>query len=273
MRNSPQENLQHALSMITSAAEKGADIVCLPELFTTPYFAQYPHRKKEASLFAEKIPGLTTRVLEAAAKENGIAIIGGSIYERDGKRLYNTSAVFSGSGRLLGKYRKVHVPHDECFYEKDYFERGNLGFRVFSAGGAKIAPLICYDQWFPEAARSVALMGADIIFYPTAIGIVKGMRQAEGSWQSAWENVMRGHAIANNVIVAGVNRCGKEGKMGFWGGSFVCNAFGKTIARAGRDEQVLVAKVDLNHSKMVREGWRFFASRRPGQYRRLTKKS
>ncbi|MEK6843184.1 MAG: nitrilase-related carbon-nitrogen hydrolase, partial [Candidatus Micrarchaeota archaeon] len=136
---------------------------------------------------------------------------------------------------------------------------------------AKIGVLICYDQWFPEAARINALMGAQIIFYPTAIGTVKGITQAEGSWQEAWENVMRGHAIANNIIVAGVNRAGVEGNTTFFGGSFVCNAFGKTIARAKGSEEILIAKMDLKHSKMVREGWRFFQNRRTDAYSDLLK--
>ena len=272
MGESPKENLEHALSMISDAAKKGAEIVCLPELFSAPYFAQGEHEEKEAEKFAEKIPGVTTAALSACAKENHITLIGGSVYERDGGKFYNTAAVFGSNGQLLGKYRKMHVPYDECYYEKNYFEGGNLGFKVFGIGKAKVAPLICYDQWFPEAARSVALMGADIVMYPTAIGTVKGIEQAEGNWQVAWENVMRGHAIANGFIVAAVNRCGIEGKMDFWGGSFVCDAFGKTIARAGKGEQVLLAKVDLNHSKMVREGWGFLQNRRPDQYGIITKK-
>lgn len=271
MRESQKENLLHALSMIGEAADKGADIVCLPELFTTRYFAQERRRRKREANFAETVPGPSTMALCESAGKNGIAIVGGSIYEKSGSSLYNTAPIISESGRLLGKYRKVHIPHDECFFEKDYFDEGK-GFRVFPTRHCRVAPLICYDQWFPEAARSVALMGADIIFYPTAIATIRGVEQAEGNWQSAWENVMRGHAIANGIIVAAVNRCGTEGKMDFWGGSFVCDAFGKTIARAGRDEEVVVAKVDLAHSSMVREGWKFLAKRRPGEYGIITRK-
>jgi agmatine deiminase len=265
-------NLRKAVEMAGRAARKGAQVVCLPELFTAPYFAQDARARQEAAAYAEEIPGETTRALSEAARENGIFLIGGSIYEKAGGKLYNTSALFGPDGKMLGKYRKVHIPHDECFFEADYFEPGDLGFRVFDAGKLKVAPLICYDQWFPEAARSVALMGADAIFYPTAIATIKGVEQAEGSWQEAWENVMRGHAIANGISVAAVNRCGTEGKMDFWGGSFVCDAFGKTLARAGNREEVLVAKIDLAHSGMVRKGWKFMEKRRPDQYGIITKK-
>ena len=271
MAGSPQQNLEHAIGMVGKAAEKGAQIVCLPELFAAPYFAQFKGRRKEAEKYAESVPGKTSRALSQAASKNNVALVGGSIYEKDGPCLYNTAAVFNGRGKMLGKYRKIHVPQDECFFEKDYFEEGNLGFRVFDAGIARIGALICYDQWFPEAARAVSLMGADIILYPTAIGTVKGVEQPEGDWQSAWENVMRGHAIANGVAVAAANRCGREGRMDFWGGSFVCDAFGKTIARAGRGEGIVMAKIDLEHGKSVREGWGFFRNRRPTEYGKISK--
>ena len=272
MRMGPdrEKNLQRAIGMMAQAARKGAQVVCLPELFSAPYFAQEPRQKKMAEKYAEAVPGRTTEALSVAARENGVVLVGGSVYEKAGGKLYNTSAVFDERGRMLGKYRKIHIPHDECFFEQDYFSPGNLGFAVISTKRARIAPLICYDQWFPEAARSVALMGAQIAFYPTAIATLRGVEEAEGSWQQAWENVMRGHAIANGMVVAAVNRCGKEGRMKFWGGSFVCDAFGKTIARAGRGEQVLIAEVDLAHSEMVRKGWRFFDNRRPGEYRKIT---
>jgi agmatine deiminase len=269
MSQDGEENLGKALRMVAKAAKQGAQVVCLPELFTAPYFAQRQGMKEEAEKYAETVPGHATEALCDAARENGVALVGGSIYEKDGKARYNTAVVFDNRGRMLGKYRKVHIPQDECFYEKDYFAPGNLGFRLFDIGGFGIAPLICYDQWFPEAARCVALMGADIVFYPTAIGTVKGVRQAEGDWQTAWENVMRGHAIANGIVVAAANRCGKEGRMDFWGGSFVCDAFGKTIARAGKGEEVLVAKIDLEHGRGVKEGWGFFRNRRSDQYTKL----
>jgi predicted amidohydrolase len=273
MSGSKEENLDRALSMVGTAAKRGAGVVCLPELFNAPYFAQWRGKKgRDALGLAESIPGPVTGALSRAAKEHGVAIVGGSIYEKSGRSLYNTSVVFSETGRLLGKYRKMHIPQDECFFEKDYFSKGDLGFRSFTAASARIGVLICFDQWFPEAARSVALLGADVLFYPTAIGTVRGIAQAEGDWHAAWENAMRGHAIANAMPVAAVNRCGTEGKMRFWGGSFICDAFGKTIARAGSGEQVIVAGIDTGHSEMVREGWGFFRNRRPDAYNLLVKR-
>jgi agmatine deiminase len=170
---------------------------------------------------------------------------------------------------MLGKYRKIHIPHDENFFEQHYFTPGDLGFNVYKTDSGKIGTLICYDQWFPEAARTLALMGAEMVFYPTAIGLVRGMKQSEGDWQQAWENVMRGHAIANGMVVVAVNRAGNEDQMDFWGGSFVIDAFGKTLARAGCGEEVVMATVDLDHGRRVREGWRFFYNRRPEQYTKI----
>jgi predicted amidohydrolase len=261
-------NLAHAISLIGQASKSGAQIVCLPELFNSEYFAQYP-KDAAAKKLAEEIPGRTTQALSEAAKKCNIVLVAGSIFEKSGSKLFNTSCVFDYDGKMLGIYRKMHIPHDESFFEQDYFEPGDSGFRVFSTKYGKIAPLICYDQWFPEAARIVALEGAEIIFYPTAIATVEGIEQVEGNWQEAWENVMRGHAIANGIIVAACNRAGGEGNMVFWGGSFVCDAFGKTIARAGKNEEILIAKIDTAHSKSVREGWRFFHNRRPESYGKL----
>lgn len=275
MEVEPEKNVSKALRMVRSAARKGANIVCLPELFTTRYFAQYEGddlSMEERMAFLETIPGKVTDRLCQAARENGVVIVGGSIYEKDGDRLFNSSVVIDADGTLLGKYRKTHIPHDENFYEQHYFAPGDTGFKVFDTKFAKISVLICYDQWFPEAARCCALQGAEIIFYPTAIGLVKGIEQAEGSWQNAWETVMRGHAIANNVIVAGVNRCGHEDKMEFWGGSFISDAFGRVVMRGGRRDRVLVHQVDLDHGRDIREGWRFFHNRRPACYGDIIKK-
>jgi predicted amidohydrolase len=273
MSGSVEKNLEHAISMIGDAAKGGAKVVCLPELFATPYFPQYKGSKPsdiEGSDWVDTIPGSITRDLSSVAKENEVVLIGGSIYELDRDKLYNTSVVFDEDGKQLGIYRKTHIPHDENFYEQHYFERGDTGFQVFDTTWGRVSVLICYDQWFPEAARAVALQGAEIIFYPTAIGTAKGIRQKEGNWQQAWEGVMRGHAIANNIVVCGVNRCGREDRMNFWGGSFVCDAFGKILERAGRKEEVVLCKVDLDHGKEVREGWRFFYNRRPECYGALT---
>jgi predicted amidohydrolase len=275
MRCEPSKNLDRAVEMIGEAKQLGADIVCLPELFTSTYFAQYPNPKrvemKEAPI--ELIPGNTAERLSDCARKNRVIVVGGSIYERDGTGLFNTCLTFDQEGRTLGKYRKVHVPHDENFYEQHYFAPGDLGFKVYDTGKGRVGTLICYDQWFPEAARINALMGAEMVFYPTAIGTVRGVSQTEGDWQQAWENVMRGHAIANGMVVAAVNRAGNEDQMDFWGGSFVIDAFGKTLVRAGSEEQVVTATIDLVHGRDVREGWRFFHNRRPDQYGKISEGS
>ena len=271
MEQSVARNLSRAMDMVRDAGRQGADIVCLPELFATRYFAQYPKSGHEERVDApsEPIPGDMMRRLSACARENGVILVSGSIYERAANGLFNTCMTFDREGKLIGKYRKIHIPHDESFFEQHYFTPGDLGFKVHQTEKGRIGTLICYDQWFPEAARTLALMGAEIVFYPTAIGTVRGVEQAEGDWQQAWENVMRGHAIANGMAVAAVNRAGNEDRMDFWGGSFIIDAFGKTIARSGSGEEVILASIDLNHGKSVREGWRFFYNRRPDQYGKI----
>jgi agmatine deiminase len=275
MRSEPSRNLDRAVEMIGEAKRMGADIVCLPELFTSTYFAQYanPGRVDMDGVPLENVPGNTEERLSDSARKNRIIVVGGSIYERDAAGRFNTCLTFDREGKMLGKYRKVHIPHDESFYEQHYFTPGDLGFKVYETDRGRIGTLICYDQWFPEAARINALMGAEIVFYPTAIGTVRGVEQAEGDWQQAWENAMRGHAITNGMVVAAVNRAGNEDQMDFWGGSFVCDAFGKTLVRAGAEEQVVTATVDLGHGRSVREGWQFFHNRRPDQYGKLTERS
>jgi len=266
MQEEPSENLSLAVSLIQKAAKQGAQIVCLPELFMSPYFCILEKSPKD---FSESVPGNTGKVLSQVAKENKIVLVAGSVYEAAGEKKFNTAMIFERDGSLLGTYRKMHIPHDPGFYEQIYFAPGDLGYKVFSTSLGKIAVLICYDQWFPEAARLVALQGAEIIFYPTAIGTLEGNLQPEGSWQEAWENVQRGHAIANALVVAGVNRVGKEGQTTFWGGSFVSDAFGKTLIRANDKEGVFITSVDLEHGKQIKEGWRFFYNRRPGTYKDL----
>ena len=268
MDSVPEKNLARAIKLIGEAAKKGAKIACLPELFTSTYFAQ---QRGIAGKYAEEIPGKTTRALSEAARKNKIILVAGSIYEKSGGKFYNSSVVFGADGQTLGVYRKIHIPHDDLYWEKDYFAPGDQGFKVFQTPYCKIGVLICYDQWFPEAARINALMGADIIFYPTAIGNVKGITQSEGNWQKAWENVMRGHAIANGVCVCGVNRAGREERITFWGGSFACDAFGTTRKRAGKSEEVLIADINLDLGKAVKEGWGFMRNRRPECYSLLTK--
>lgn len=264
----PQENLDRALSGIREAAAKKADIVCLPELFRSPYFCV---EEKSARDYSEPLHGHVFKSLASTAKEYAIAIVAGSIYERAAdNKLFNTAMVINKSGELCGSYRKAHIPHDPAFYEKNYFDAGDLGFKVFDLGFARVGVLICYDQWFPEAARSLALAGAEIIFYPTAIGRVRDINPVEGNWQEAWETVQRGHAIANNVIVCAVNRVGSEGNSDFWGGSFIANAFGQVLARGPETTSLVCAQVDLAHSKYTRDSWRFFASRRPSDYNLIT---
>ena len=275
MRSEPSRNLDRAVEMIGEAKRLGADIVCLPELFVSTYFAQYenPKRIEMEGVPIEAIPGNTAERLSECARKNRVIVVGGSIYERDRAGLFNTCLTFDQDGKTLGKYRKVHIPHDENFYEQHYFTPGDLGFKVYETRKGKIGTLICYDQWYPEAARINALMGAEMVFYPTAIGTVRGVEQTEGGWQQAWENVMRGHAIANGIVVAAVNRAGNEDQMDFWGGSFVIDAFGKTLVRAGGEEAVVTATIDLDHGRNVREGWRIFQNSRPDQYGKITEGS
>jgi agmatine deiminase len=257
-------NLERTMEKVREAAARGAQIVCLQELFRTRYFPQWDGR--DARALAETIPGPSTQAFSALAQELQIVIIV-PVFEKDESGFYNSVAVIDADGSLLPTYRKVHIPHDPLFYEKSYFEPGEE-IRVYDTRYAKFAALICYDQWFPEAARVAALGGAQIIFYPTAIGWIKGEEDPEeGDWHDAWETVQRGHAIASSVCVAAANRVGREEDLLFWGSSFVCDAFGKILARASRsEEEMLVVEVDLGHNESVREGWGFFRSRRPDVY-------
>ncbi|HQC34235.1 MAG TPA: agmatine deiminase family protein, partial [Methanoculleus sp.] len=221
----------------------------------------------------ETIPGASTDAFSALAREHGVVIVV-PLYERtaDGE-FYNTAVVVDADGHLLPPYRKVHIPYDPLFYEKTYFRPGDR-YRVYDTRYGRIAVLICYDQWFPEAARAVALQGAEIVFYPTAIGRIAGEEEPpEGDWRDAWETVQRGHAIANSVHVAAVNRVGSEGDIRFFGSSFVADAFGNVLARAGETaEEILVVEVDLAGNEAVREGWGFFRNRRPETYGAITRR-
>lgn len=264
-------NLSKAVSGIREAARRGAHIVCLPELFRTPYFCikETPDRD-----YSEELPGDVGVELSSLSRELEITIIGGSVYERTKEGMFNTSLVYGPDGGLLGEYKKTHIPHDPAFYEQHYFAPAKKNYQIFKTSvrgqEIKIGVLICYDQWFPEAARSLALLGADIIFYPTAIGTVEGVVEEEGDWHDAWRTVQRGHAIANATIVAAVNRVGKEGSSVFWGGSFVSDAFGRVLAEGTNNEEVIISSVDIQHNQKVKEGWRFFKERRPETYGLLT---
>nr|WP_317063587.1 agmatine deiminase family protein [Methanoculleus sp. Wushi-C6] len=266
----PDRNLAHTLELARQAIAGGARILCLQELYRVPYFPQY--EDTDASRYAETIPGPSTEAFAALAREHGVVVVV-PVYERTGSgEYYNAAVVIDADGRLLPAYRKVHIPFDPLFYEKSYFRAGDH-YRVYETCYARIAVLICYDQWFPEAARAAALRGAEIIFYPTAIGRIAGEEPPEGDWREAWETVQRGHAIANSVHVAAVNRVGDEGEIRFFGSSFVADAFGNILARAsGTDEEVLVVEVDLSMNRSVREGWGFFRNRRPETYGALTRR-
>jgi agmatine deiminase len=264
MTKERDENVSKAVKMISRAAEQGADIICLPELFNSLYFPQ----QQKADVVPETIPGPTTSKLSEAARKNGVILVGGSLYEKAGGRHYNTSVVFDGGGKIIGKYRKIHIPQDPSFYEQNYFRPGRR-YEVVDTGIGKIGILICFDQWYPEPARVNRLLGAQILFYPSAIGWVRGIEPVEGDWHEAWESVQRGHAIANSIVVAAVNRVGIEKEMNFWGGSFVCDQFGKVLARGDAMERVLVASCRLAMADEIETGWGFLRNRKPKTYGEL----
>jgi N-carbamoylputrescine amidase len=272
----PRDNLDRALARIREAAQKGANVVCLPELFRTQYFCQ----REDPALFelAEPIPGPTTEALARVAKSSGVAVIG-SIFERRAAGVYhNTAVVLDADGAFKGVYRKMHIPDDPLYYEKYYFTPGDLGFRAFDTKVGKIAPLVCWDQWYPEGARLAALAGANVLFYPTAIGWHPREKAEHGAAQaSAWQTIQRSHAIANGVYVCAVNRVGHEGPpdagLEFWGGSFVCDPFGIVLQEASRtDEQVVVQAIDLARQEDVRRNWPFLRDRRIDAYAEVTKR-
>ena len=265
MGSDTSANIEKAGELVGEAAAKGADIVCLPELFSSLYFPQREGEHPES----EPIPGPTSRALSKMASASRVILVGGSVYEKAARKKYNTSLVFDGRGKIIGKYRKVHVPYDSHYFEKSYFSPGS-GYSVVRTPMGKIAPLICFDQWYPEPARICRLRGAQILFYPTAIGWVKGVEPVEGNWQDSWEAVQRGHAIANSIVVCAVNRVGVEGDMTFWGGSFVYDQFGKLLSRAGDTEGVFVVEADLTLGKEVEDGWGFLRNRKPATYRSVS---
>jgi agmatine deiminase len=205
------------------------------------------------------------------AKKKTIVLIAPLFEKHSNGKYYNSAVIIDANGETVGTYRKVHIPNDPLFYEKNYFEAGDQGYCVHKTKYARVGVLICYDQWFPEPARINALMKAEIIFYPTAIGWIKGYTSSEGNWHDAWKTVQRANAIMNGVHVAAVNRVGEEGQLRFWGGSFVCDSFGKVLKEASNtNEEVLVVKVDLSKNKKIQEGWGFLKNRRPDTYISLT---
>jgi N-carbamoylputrescine amidase len=279
----PEQNLERAIAHIRDVAAKGAEVVCLPELFQTQYFCQ----REDIALFdlAESIPGPTTARLGDLARELKITIVA-SLFERRAPGVYhNTAAVLSADGKLAGIYRKMHIPDDPLYYEKYYFTPGDLGFKAFETGVGKIGTLVCWDQWYPEAARLTALQGANVLFYPTAIGWHPDEKAQYGEAQyDAWKTMQRAHAIANGVYVAVPNRVGFEtgnirGKVApgkgleFWGGSFIADPFGQLVAQASHDkEEVLIAEVDLQRIEEVRRNWPFWRDRRVDAYGPITQR-
>jgi N-carbamoylputrescine amidase len=274
----PSENLARAKDMVREAATKGANIVCLPELFLTQYFCQ----REDAALFdlAEPIPGPTTDALAPLAKELGIVLIA-SLFEKRARGLYhNTAAMLDSDGSVKGIYRKMHIPDDPLYYEKFYFTPGDLGFKAFDTNVGRIGTLVCWDQWYPEGARLTALQGAEILFYPTAIGWHPAEKEQYGVAQhDAWRTIQRAHAIANGVFVCVVNRVGhedgnirgnkaKEGLgLEFWGGSFVADPFGRILVEGSHDkEEVLVTDIDLKLLEDTRRNWPFLRDRRIESY-------
>jgi N-carbamoylputrescine amidase len=271
---SPRQNLAMALEGIADAVRSGATLVALPELFMGPYFCQQPD-DRTAFERAETVPGPTSDALAAAAKRHQVTLLGGSVFERSaGGKFYNTALLFDHEGQLIGTYRKTHIPEDVLYHEQHYFSPGDTGVRVLPTKAGRIAPLICYDQWYPEAARLATLQGAQVLIYPTAIGVIddKVETNITGDWQNMWRSAQVGHAAVNNVFVAAVNRVGQEGAITFWGGSFIADPSGKILAQAGGGEQVLLAACDLGRVAALQKAWRFLPNRRPEMYGPLTER-
>ena len=265
-------NLATALARIEEAAAGGAEIVCLQELFRSPYFCQTEDTATFA--LAEPIPGPTTEAIGAVARRCRVSVVA-SLFEKRAEGVYHNTAVLIGAdGAIAGLYRKMHIPDDPLYYEKYYFTPGDVGFRSFASGAARVGALVCWDQWFPEAARLTALAGADILVYPTAIGWHPREKAEFGAAQyDAWQTIQRSHAIANGVFVAAVNRVGLEGGLEFWGGSFVADPFGRVLARASHDrEEVLIVPCDRRLIGETRRNWPFLRDRRIDAYDGLLKR-
>ena len=271
----PKANLAKAIDRIKDAAAKGAQVICLQELFMGPYFCQTEDH--QYFKLAEAIPGPTTAVLAELANQLGVVIVA-SLFEKRAEGLYhNTAAIIDADGTYLGKYRKMHIPDDPQFLEKFYFTPGDLGFRTWQTKFGKVGVLICWDQWYPEAARLTAMSGAEILFYPTAIGWLPPEKAEFGERQhGAWETIQRSHAIANGVYVASVNRVGFEpsaiGGLEFWGGSLVADPNGRLLAKGGQAEETLIVGCDLGQVDVVRTHWPFLRDRRIDAYQGLTKR-
>jgi N-carbamoylputrescine amidase len=274
MTCSPEKepNVAKALERIAQAASRGANIVCLQELFHN----QYPCQSEDHARFseAEPIPGPIHDRVSAAAKQHGVVVVN-SMFEKRAAGLYhNTAVVYDVDGSTAGMYRKMHIPDDPLYYEKFYFTPGDLGFKSFETKFGRIGVCVCWDQWYPEAARLTALTGAEIIFYPTAIGWLPDEKEEFGASQhSAWETMMRSHAIANGVFVAAPNRVGMEGKLQFWGGSFISDPNGNLLGKGSHErEEIVMAECDFGVIDAVRTHWPFLRDRRIDAYGNLTKR-
>jgi N-carbamoylputrescine amidase len=279
----PEQNLEHAMEMVREAAGKGANVVCLPELFMTQYFCQ----REDHAFFdlAEPIPGPTTTRLSQLARQQGVVLIA-SLFEKRAPGIYhNTAAIFEKDGALTGIYRKMHIPDDPLYYEKFYFTPGDLGFKALDTNVGKIGTLVCWDQWYPEGARLTALQGANVLFYPTAIGWHPAEKEEWGEAQhDAWRTIQRAHAIANGVYVAVVNRVGHETGnvrgndakgpgLDFWGGSFLADPFGRVIVEGLHNrEEVLIGDIDLHKMEEIRRNWPFLRDRRIDSYAAITQR-
>jgi N-carbamoylputrescine amidase len=261
-----EANLEKSIKKIREAAKLGAQIICLQELFTSTYFCW--EENHDFFRLAEPIPGPSTKILGEVARELDVVIVA-SLFEKRAEGIYhNTVGVIDADGSYLGKYRKHHIPDDPGYYEKFYFTPGDNGYKVFQTRYARIGTLICWDQWYPEAARITSLLGAQIIFYPTAIGWARSQESELNRQQyQAWQTIQRGHAIANGVFVVAVNRTGMEGSMNFWGGSFISDPFGNLLFQASHDlEEIKVQELDLNKIEETRIHWPFMRDRRIDSY-------
>jgi len=272
------QNIKKAIDRIGLAAQKGAEIICLPELFSSRYFCQ----SEDPAYFdlAEPIPGPTTKIFSAVAKKHRVTLIV-PIFERRASGVYhNSAAIIDADGSLIGLYRKMHIPDDPAYYEKYYFSPGDLGFQAFNTTYGRIGTLICWDQWYPEGARITTLLGASTLFFPTAIGWHPNEKAALGAAQrDAWQTVQRGHAIANGTYVAAVNRIGLEktstnaSGIEFWGSSFIADPQGVILAEASVDkEELLIAEVDLKHQEDILRNWPFLRDRRIDAYSGMTQR-
>ena len=263
------KNLEKAVDSIRAAAKQGAQIICLPELFLTQYFCQT--EDPDNFSLAEPLPGPTSTTLSNLAKELQIVLIVPLFEKRTQGIYHNTAIVIDADGSIAGTYRKMHIPDDPCFFEKFYFTPGDTGFKSFSTRYGKVGVLICWDQWFPEAARLTALSGAQFLFYPTAIGYQDEDAKVSQQQISAWETIQKSHAISNGVFLASVNRVGRENALTFWGKSFICNPFGEVIGQAEDEPQILIAKCPLSEIESTRQNWPFLRDRRVDAYQGLSK--